>query len=225
MFELVRFGTFVIGVKMVYDKAKEMGFFPVEMLSASGRVLDWKKEREFTNWRNAVLNPNSNFFKTIDVGDGKKTVGWGLTEANNNIYPPDCKITHYGQSFTMNQIERMYTVVKLKFENLVKSYLKGLSVPQGVFDACVSVSYNTGPALFKNSNGSDTWFYKYLKQKEWEAARQCLDFWRSGGQVLPGLVARRMGEHAIYLGMQPKAHEYYLSVAAQFEQTKDKNLL
>lgn len=225
MFEIFRIIPILIGGKMIYDGAKSIGLVPVNLLFASALVLKWKKDREFTGWQNVINNPTSNFFKVIDVGDGYKTVGWGLTHVHNDKYPADCKITHYGQVFTLDQIERMYAIVKTHFENVVKSYLKGLSVPQGVFDACVSVCYNTGSGLFKNQDGSDTNFYKRLKQGKIEDARLALTWWRSGGQVMRGLVARRMGEHAIWVGKTPKSHEYYLTVADQFQATFDKNLL
>lgn len=216
MFEVLRLISIGTMAKMGVDVAKDVGLFSVNMLSLSSRAMNWKKTREYRTWLTDILNPNSDFFKVIDVGDGLKTVGWGLTHLHNSRYPQDCQITHFGQRFTRNQIERMYTPVQQYFEGLVKSYLQGLSVPQGVFDACVSVAYNTGSGLFKNSNGSDTQFYQFLKQKKFENARLSLTWFKSGGQILRGLVARRMGEHALFLGKTPKSHDYYLTVWNDF---------
>lgn len=225
MFELFRLLPLIVGSKFAVDMAKDIGMFPVNMLSMTSRAINWKKTREYATWLTDILNPNSNFFKVIDVGDGYKTVAWGLTHVHNDKYPSDCQITHFGQRFTRNQIDRMYPQVQRFFENMVKGYLQGLSVPQGVFDACVSVCYNTGAGLFKNSNGTDTQFYQALKAKDFENARTKLTWWKSGGQVLRGLVARRMGEHALFIGQTPKSQEYYLTVWQQYVNTFDKNLL
>ncbi len=214
-----------MGGKMAVDLVKDIGLVPVNLLSMTNRAINWKKTREYQNWLVDALNPDSNFYKVIDVGDGYKTVGWGLTHVHNDKYPADCQITHFGQRFTRNQIDRMYAVVKTYFENLVKGYLNGLSLPQGVFDACVSVSYNTGAGLFRNSNGTDTQFYQALKQKDFELARTKLTWWKSGGNVLRGLVARRMGEHALFIGQTPKNHDYYLTVWQQYANTFDRSLL
>lgn len=218
MINLLKIAPLLLGAKIGVDVAKDVGLFSVNMLSMTNRAINWKKTREYQNWLTDILNPNSDFFKVRQLQadpPGVWTVGWGITNQMNDYFPDNLKVKTLGQRFTKSEIEEQYNICKKHFEDIVKRYLNGLAVPQGVFDACTSVAYNTGAGLFIN-NGNETQFYKALKRKDWEGARLNLTWFKSAGQIRRGIVARRMGEHSLFLGMTPKSHEYYLQYWEQF---------
>lgn len=221
MFEILRLISLGTMAKMGVDVAKGVGLLPVNMLSVSSGNIKWLRELEFRNWLSAATNPSSSFFKAQNIGDGVLTVGWGLTNQLNSIYPSDCKITHLNQVFNLNQLERMEKVAHVYFENIVKNVLQGLNVPQGVFDSLVSGRYNAG-SLFKDG----TQFIYHLKRGEFDKAVLHFDWWQNPtSQFHKGLVIRRMVEHSIWYGKQPKSFAYYETVWQQYRDTRDKNLL
>lgn len=209
---------------LAYDFAKKEGFLPMSLMSVSSSTSDLLKEMEYTNWRNSLNNPSSSFYTVQNVGDGVMTVGWGLTNAKNSLFDSDSKITHYGQKFSFAQLDKMYKAVVNRNTAMLKDRFSGLSIPQGVFDAVFSAYFNAENGLFF-SNGNPTNFFKHLANGDFENARLNFDFWKSGGQVLKGLVIRRMQEHAIWIGKTPKSREYYSQYWEQFRDTKSVELL
>lgn len=209
-------------VGVAYDYAKEKGLIPLSIMSFSNSVQDLLKSYEYEGWEQQLNNPNSDFYKVQDIGDGALTVGWGLTHHKNGLFRK--KITHIGQKFTLNELTEMYKSVIKDNEMKLKERFKNITIPQRVFNALNSAFYNLENGLFYQ-NGNETNFYIALKNKDFEAARQNFDFWKMNGQVIRGLVIRRMFEHSIWLGIKPKSKQYYNNNWLEFSQTKNINLL
>lgn len=80
-------------------------------------------------------------------------------------------------------------------EKCVNQYGNGRNLPQSVFDAVTSITFNVGCGAMRKST-----MFKYLNAGKY--AQACNEFprWtRAGGRVLPGLVSRREKEKALCL--------------------------
>lgn len=114
---------------------------------------------------------------------GVLTIGMGST---TDVHP--------GQRITLPQaIQRLQDDLQ-SAENCVNHSLPGVHLTQGEFDALVSFVFNLGPAAFRGST-----LYKLLLAGEMDAAAEEFPKWKhAGGKVLPGLVARRAAERALF---------------------------
>lgn len=80
-------------------------------------------------------------------------------------------------------------------EQCVNQYANGDKLPQSVFDATVSITFNVGCSKMKSSS-----IFKYLNTSEYEKACNELPRWnKAGGKVLRGLVVRREKERKLCL--------------------------
>ena len=80
-------------------------------------------------------------------------------------------------------------------EKCVNQYGNGRNLPQPVFDAATSITFNVGCGAMRKST-----MFKYLNAGKYVQACNELSRWtRSGGRVLPGLVSRREKEKQLCL--------------------------
>ena len=80
-------------------------------------------------------------------------------------------------------------------EKCVNQYGNGRNLPQPVFDAATSITFNVGCGAMRKST-----MFKYLNEGKYVQACNELSRWtRAGGRVLPGLVSRREKEKALCL--------------------------
>lgn len=80
-------------------------------------------------------------------------------------------------------------------EKCVNQYGNGRNLPQSVFDAATSITFNVGCGAMRKST-----MFKYLNAGEYVQACNELSRWtRAGGRVLPGLVSRREKEKQLCL--------------------------
>lgn len=80
-------------------------------------------------------------------------------------------------------------------QTCVNAYAAGKHLPQSVFDATVSITFNVGCSKMKNST-----MYHYLNTGEYQQACNELPRWnKSAGKILPGLVIRREKERNLCL--------------------------
>lgn len=80
-------------------------------------------------------------------------------------------------------------------EQCVNRYANGFHLPQSVFDASVSITFNVGCSKMRTST-----MYKHLNNGDYKAACNEFPKWnKAGGQVLNGLVIRREKEKALCL--------------------------
>jgi len=85
----------------------------------------------------------------------------------------------------------------MAFERGVLRYAPSLSENQGLFDACVAISYNIGLGGFQRST-----IRQRINRGEGldRIAEGFLRYTMSGGKVTPGLVRRRKAEIALFWG-------------------------
>ncbi|MCX8726976.1 lysozyme [Gilliamella sp. B2838] len=112
------------------------------------------------------------------------TVGIGSTTGNiENRYYSDDEIA-----------QRWVDDIKTA-ERCVNRYAKGFHLPQSVFDAVTSITFNVGCAKIRTST-----MYKYLNTGDYKAACNEFPRWnKAGGKELNGLVIRREKEKALCL--------------------------
>ncbi|RKS87315.1 lysozyme [Orbus hercynius] len=80
-------------------------------------------------------------------------------------------------------------------EQCVNQYASGAKLPQSVFDATVSITFNVGCSKMKTST-----MYRYLNNGTYPSACDELPRWnKSAGKVLNGLVIRREKERELCL--------------------------
>ena len=80
-------------------------------------------------------------------------------------------------------------------EKCVNQYGNGRNLPQSVFDAATSITFNVGCGAMRKST-----MFKYLNAGKYEQACNELSRWtKAGGKTLPGLVSRREKEKALCL--------------------------
>lgn len=110
------------------------------------------------------------------------TVGVGSTTGNiENI------------TYSNDEIAKRWSLDIKAAEECVNQYANGKSLPQSVFDATVSISFNVGCTKMKTST-----LFRYLYLGEYIDACNELPRWnKSGGKVLNGLLIRREKERAL----------------------------
>jgi len=80
-------------------------------------------------------------------------------------------------------------------EHCVNQYASGEKLPQSIFDAAVSLTFNVGCSKMKSST-----MYRYLNLVEYKNACHEFPRWnKSNGKVLKGLVTRREKERVLCL--------------------------
>lgn len=83
-------------------------------------------------------------------------------------------------------------------EQCVNRYANGFHLPQPVFDATTSITFNVGCSKMKSST-----MFKHLNSGNYKAACNEFPRWsKAGGKVLNGLVIRREKEKALCLSFQ-----------------------
>lgn len=108
------------------------------------------------------------------------TIGYGHTENAGRL-----------SEITKEQAEALLIYDVQKFVNLVNRYMKErrYKLNQNQFDSLVLFTFNTGS--IKAGSGLDN----AIKAGNWKQAAQIMQQYnKSGGQVLPGLTARRQYE-------------------------------
>ena len=119
---------------------------------------------------------------------GVLTVGVGSTAAGGERIDPKHRYTD------IEIAERWKNDIK-QAENCVDRFANGRALPQSVFDATVSITFNAGCGALKNST-----MFKYLRAGKYEQACNELPKWvYGGGRKLQGLVTRRDKERALCL--------------------------
>ncbi|WP_392552908.1 lysozyme [Orbus wheelerorum] len=148
---------------------------------------------------------------TSDYADEIRTSKAGLeimgnAEAcRNEPYYCPANILTVGIGSTTGEIEqRKYSDAEIarrwvgdikSAEQCVNRFANGFHLPQSVFDATVSITFNVGCSKMKSST-----MYQYLNTGNYQAACNELPRWnKANGKVLNGLVTRREKERALCL--------------------------
>ena len=127
-----------------------------------------------------------------DPGTGGEpiTIGYGFTAAALG------RPVQLGDTITRDEANKILTdIVNNKYGSEVKRQITAPCLTQGQFDALVSFTYNVG-----EHNLSTSTALRLTNIGDKAGAADALLAWnKSNGKVLPGLVARREAEKAIYL--------------------------
>ena len=138
------------------------------------------------------------------------TVGWGEVLHQEQIRLPVIRKEGYNgmirKEFPLApEHNRVWTKPELeeRFKNLLGSFERGvlrnapnLSGRQGLFDACVALSYNIGVGGFQRS----TLRQRILRDEPLDRiAEGFMMYTKAGGKELPGLVRRRKAEVALFM--------------------------
>ena len=138
------------------------------------------------------------------------TVGWGEMLHHEQIKLPLVRKEGYTgmirKEFPLApEHNRVWTKPELevRFKNLLGSFERGvlrlapnLSGNQGLFDACVCLSYNIGVGGFQRS----TLRQRILRDEPLDRiAEGFMMYTKAGGKELPGLVRRRKAEVALFM--------------------------
>lgn len=115
------------------------------------------------------------------------TVGIGTTDAVEKI--------ERKKIYTLEEIAALFAKGIKQAEACVNLYANGAKMPQGAFDALVSITFNVGCGKLQNST-------LFRMANQGYSPKMCNQFTRwiySGGKVLQGLVDRRNKERALCL--------------------------
>ena len=138
------------------------------------------------------------------------TVGWGEVLYQDQIRLPVERTRNYtgpirreyrlrdedNRTWTRQELEERFKNLLVTFERGVLRLAPGLAGNQGLFDACVCLSYNIGLGGFQRS----TVRQRILRDETPERIADAFMSWtKGGGKVLPGLVRRRKAETALFL--------------------------
>ena len=118
---------------------------------------------------------------TYSCAAGKKTIGYGHT--GSDVY--------FGQRITEREAESLLRADLARFERHVNSYDSAYGWTQNEFDALVSFAFNVG--------NIDQLTYNGIRSKKMIADKM-LEYCKTGGKRLSGLVARRQREREMFLG-------------------------
>ena len=114
---------------------------------------------------------------------GVWTIGYGHT-----------KTAKAGMVITIRQAEELLLKDVRGFEEAVRD-LVIVSLTQNQFDALVSFTFNVGVEAFRKST-----MLRLLNERKYKEAGYQFERWvRAGNKILPGLVARREAEKALFL--------------------------
>ena len=119
---------------------------------------------------------------------GVATIGYGST-----YYADGRPVKMTDAPITEAQAQELLQATLAKYEACVNGAVK-MPINQNQFDAFVSFTYNVGCSAFRNSTMLRLFNQGYTHQ----AAEQFNRWTRGGGKVLPGLVARRAAERALF---------------------------
>lgn len=116
------------------------------------------------------------------------TVGIGTTDAVERI--------NRNKIYTLQEVAELYTKGIKQAEKCVNTYANGQAMPQGAFDALVSITFNAGCGNLKNST-----LFKMARKGYSKAMCGQFERWiYAGGKPLKGLIERRQKETALCLG-------------------------
>ena len=116
------------------------------------------------------------------------TVGIGTTDAVERI--------NRNKIYTLQEVAELYTKGIKQAEKCVNTYANGQAMPQGAFDALVSITFNAGCGNLKNST-----LFKMARKGYSKAMCGQFERWiYANGVPLKGLIERRQKETALCLG-------------------------
>ena len=138
------------------------------------------------------------------------TVGWGEVLYHDQIKLPVVRKEGYNglirkeyklkdednRVWTKPELEERFKDLLVTFERGVLRLAPNLARNQGLFDACVCITYNIGLGAFQRS----TIRQRILRDEPLDKVAEGFMMWtKGGGKELPGLVRRRKAEIALFM--------------------------
>jgi len=134
-------------------------------------------------------NPRTSLLEPLADPVGIPTIGWGST-----FYEDGKRVTFDDPPITLERAEQMLAHDLVKFENVIKMYVK-VELNQNQFDALVSLVYNIGSTNFAGST-----LLKKINERCFSCAADQFPRWsHSHGKFLLGLQNRRYDEKLLFL--------------------------
>ncbi len=142
------------------------------------------------------------------------TVGWGAVLYHDQVRLPMVRKEGYAglirKEYALRpEDDRVWDRAELeaRFKKDLASFERGVfrlvngKVDQGLFDACVAISYNIGVGGFQRSSIRQ----RILREESPERIAQAFMLYtKGGGKVLAGLVRRRKAEVALFWEGEPE---------------------
>jgi len=138
------------------------------------------------------------------------TVGWGEVLYHDQIKLPIIAKANYtgvirkdyplkpedNRAWEKSELEERFKKLLGSFERGVLRLAPSLENNQGMFDACVALSYNIGLGGFQRSQVRQ----RINRDESLERIAEAFMMWsKAGGKVLKGLVRRREAEIALFM--------------------------
>jgi len=134
----------------------------------------------------------------LDSG-GVKTVGVGSTISDI----PDLPLWDWNKEISIEEAVRLYKKGLSKYVAAVNKELTRLEIPQTLFDALVSITYNIGTGNTKTNVGGmagSTFMKRVNAGESLERIVQAMAAWnKDNGKVVQGLINRRKKEANLIL--------------------------
>lgn len=128
--------------------------------------------------------------------EGRVTLGWGRAHG-----------VQMGDTCTQGQADAWLLEDLHVAENLVLGCLGGVPVTDNQLSALTSFVFNVGlgevgvkDGFYELKSGGSSTMLKWLLEQDYSEAAMQFPFWcHAGGVVVPGLLARRKAEQALFL--------------------------
>lgn len=157
-----------------------------EKKSETCRLLAYDDKRP-----NYILKPGDKILGTLSIG-------WGHTNANCDAHTgggedPGCECIEIGTVWTQQQADDNLKADNARFQKTLHALVK-VPLTQLEWDALSDFVYNVGPGNFAHST-----LLQKLNRGDYEGAAQQFPAWdKSAGQVMAGLLRRRLEEQAMF---------------------------
>lgn len=162
-------------------------FLPSSDWTLSQAGLQALQQRE--GYAKALANGSCQAYPDPVLGPSLLTIGYGCTQVvlPYTLTVDTVRTQPQAQQDILNAIDNVFLPKLQEYINV--------PLTANMVDALLSFMYNVGVGNFSNSS-----VLKYTNQKNYCAAKASFLLWnRSGGQVIPGLTARRQSESTQYI--------------------------
>lgn len=150
------------------------------------------------------MNPSEAYYKLVQHYEGLSLKAYAATahEAARGLYTIGYGHTRgvkAGDIITKEQAREFLEADTLEAVRVLSKYEHMTPLSQFQYDALLSMTYNLGPQLFRNRDGSKTGLYSALEVGDHGWVMREIPRWdKQGGAALLGLQLRRAAERFLY---------------------------
>jgi lysozyme len=169
----------------------------VEVLDDNIDSTGWKKGYEFTlsqNGWNHIKDEEKLRLRAYSIGDGMITIGWGHAEpVSDSQFKVGDRITkELAYSMLKEDLKKTADGVRKIFKEWEQQGIN-IEINQDMFDALVSIAYNSGIGSLRNSD-----FIQDIKKGDFKSAGEKIKMFKVS-KNFPGLEIRRQKESQMFL--------------------------